>query len=330
MRTIAIALVCLAGMLAAESSGQAAEAAPDRPVRSVKDLKPDFAEDDAAVFSMPVALAAGKGALYVLDAQEAALKVFTRAGRYLKDIGRQGQGPGEFNLPSCLALSGEKIVVADSFNNRVQILDAGGAYLGGFQLEDPPHQVLALGGGRYAVSRRPRPRERTGRLVRCYDETGTLLGEAVDVLGSPDPIYDAFRNELVIMDGGDGTFYAARKNDERTISHYDGGCRLLGRVEAESVRPPRSVALPLKSGERDLTPVHWDCLYREGRFYTLVPEPDGERDIGPGRIVGVLDGAGRLVEEIALPAPVKKIHVEGDRIYAVDAENALRIFEVLR
>lgn len=330
MRTIAIWAVCLAGMLAAEAIGAPAEGVADRPVLGVKDLKTDYLEDDAAVFSMPVALAAGKDVLYVLDAQEGAVKVFSLAGRYLKDIGRQGQGPGEFHNPSYLTVFDEKIVISDSSNRRLQIMDAEGAYLGGFKLEERPHQVLALGGGLFVVSHSSMPRDRKGRLVRCYDEKGTLLGEAVDHLGSSDRVYDAFRNDLVIMDAGDGTFYAARKNDERVIYHYDGTGRLLGRVEAAPVRPPRSVALPLKSGERDLTPVHWDCLYRDGRFYTLVPEPEGENDVGPGRIIGVLDGAGRVVEEIALPVPVLKILVEGDLIYAVDTDHALRIFEVLR
>jgi hypothetical protein len=301
-----------------------------RNIRRVRDLKPDYQEDDAAVFSMPAAMAVLRGALYVVDAREGALKVFTPEGRYLKDIGRQGKGPGEFDFPSSLAVRDERIFVADTFNYRVQIFDAEGRPLGGFGLSEAPHQVLALGAGRIVVSHRSGLRAGREKLVRCYDEKGTLLGEAVDAERSSDPTYDLFRNELIIMDGGDGTFFAARKNGDRSIGHFDGAGALLGRIDAEPVRPAAKVVLPLKSGARDLTPVHWDCLYRGGRFFTLVPEFDEAGDIGPGRIVGVLDGSGRALEEIALPGPVKKILVEGERIYAFDAESALRIFEVLR
>ena len=329
MLKISVIPACLLVIMMMHIAGRA-EAGADPTVRHVRDLKPDFRQDDAAVFSMPVAMAVHGDVLYVVDAQEGTIKVFSLAGRYLREIGRQGKGPGEFDFPSSLALRDEKIYVADTFNYRVQVLDAEGRSLGGFKLSEAPHQVLALGTGRIVVSHRPGPLARREKLIRCYDENGTLLGEAMDTLRSSDSTYDLIRNELIIMDPGEATFIAARKNEDRFFYRYDIAGRLLDRIEAAPVRPPKTIALPLRSGAKDLTPVHWDCVYQGGRFYTLVPEFNEHRDIGPGRIVGVLDGLGRVIEEIVLPEPVKKIRVEGDRIYAFDAENALRIFEVLR
>ena len=37
----------------------------------------------------------GEGLLYVLDVQDACVKVFDRTGAYVRAIGRRGQGPGE-------------------------------------------------------------------------------------------------------------------------------------------------------------------------------------------------------------------------------------------
>lgn len=39
-------------------------------------------------------------------------------------FGRQGSGPGEFNHPAQLRFFGEKLFVADAYNNRIQVFDA--------------------------------------------------------------------------------------------------------------------------------------------------------------------------------------------------------------
>jgi hypothetical protein len=45
------------------------------------------------------------GAFYVLDQQNAHIKVFDAAGKYLRTIGRKGQGPGELESPMTLSFN---------------------------------------------------------------------------------------------------------------------------------------------------------------------------------------------------------------------------------
>jgi hypothetical protein len=45
------------------------------------------------------------GSLYVLDRRNDHVKVFDASGKYLRTIGRRGQGPGEFEGPLNLSLS---------------------------------------------------------------------------------------------------------------------------------------------------------------------------------------------------------------------------------
>ena len=70
-----------------------------------------------------------QGNIYVLDAQACDIKKFDRKGKFLKALGRKGQGPGEFEAPSRLAVSGEKLIVYDSGNARLSCLGTDGSFI---------------------------------------------------------------------------------------------------------------------------------------------------------------------------------------------------------
>jgi len=60
----------------------------------------------------------GDGNVYVLDSRAKDIKTFDASGTFLKLIGREGQGPGEFAYPFRLACSRERFVVWDMRNMR--------------------------------------------------------------------------------------------------------------------------------------------------------------------------------------------------------------------
>lgn len=74
----------------------------------------------------PVGLAfdAKAGQLYVADARAHAIKVFDPEGRLLRTLGKRGEGQGELNFPTYIALSRGELYVTDTMNARVQVLDA--------------------------------------------------------------------------------------------------------------------------------------------------------------------------------------------------------------
>ncbi len=56
--------------------------------------------------------------------------VFDRAGKYLREFGRSGDGPGEFDQPHALAFdSTGRLFVGDRGNNRIQVVDKDGGFL---------------------------------------------------------------------------------------------------------------------------------------------------------------------------------------------------------
>jgi DNA-binding beta-propeller fold protein YncE len=68
--------------------------------------------------------------LYIVDAGSCRVLVFDAQGRFLRAIGRKGQGPGEFAQPTgaCL-VSGGGLAVADYGGNRIVIFDASGEFV---------------------------------------------------------------------------------------------------------------------------------------------------------------------------------------------------------
>ena len=59
--------------------------------------------------------------VYVLDGQARHVRVFDSEGTYVKTLGRDGEGPGEFKVPIGLAISNSRVLVRDPANGRVQL-----------------------------------------------------------------------------------------------------------------------------------------------------------------------------------------------------------------
>jgi hypothetical protein len=70
------------------------------------------------------------GWIYVVDARNFRVQVFDPSGKYLRTIGRQGQGPGEFEMPTSVFFGGQAgyTHVLDRFR-RVNHFDDKGRYL---------------------------------------------------------------------------------------------------------------------------------------------------------------------------------------------------------
>lgn len=84
--------------------------------------------DGPGAFSRPKGIAIDSpGHIYVVDNLFDNVQVFDHDGRILLVIGSAGQEPGRFWSPAGIDIVGDTIYIADTFNNRIQIL----RYLGG-------------------------------------------------------------------------------------------------------------------------------------------------------------------------------------------------------
>ena len=75
----------------------------------------------------------GNGDIFVSEGHggdNARIVVFDKTGKYLREFGRKGTGPVEFDQPHALAFDSKgRLFVGDRSNNRIQILDRNGKFL---------------------------------------------------------------------------------------------------------------------------------------------------------------------------------------------------------
>lgn len=61
------------------------------------------------------------GHIYVADALANRIQIFDQTGTFLLEFGGTGDEPGNFRMPSGLTIWDDKIFVADSYNQRIQV-----------------------------------------------------------------------------------------------------------------------------------------------------------------------------------------------------------------
>ncbi len=77
------------------------------------------------LLGMVLGVGVAEDLIYVLDRQVHRIRVYDRNGIHVRDLGREGDGPGEFRSPAALAV-GQRIYVRDSQVGRITLFDTTG------------------------------------------------------------------------------------------------------------------------------------------------------------------------------------------------------------
>ncbi|MFQ5512504.1 MAG: 6-bladed beta-propeller [Candidatus Krumholzibacteriia bacterium] len=89
------------------------------------------------------------GNIYALDAQLNEVMIFSSGGDYLRSVGRQGQGPGEFQRPADLFLTaGGNVAVLQRMPGKIILLGPDGAPAGNYPLPEFDGMRMFSGGRR--------------------------------------------------------------------------------------------------------------------------------------------------------------------------------------
>jgi DNA-binding beta-propeller fold protein YncE len=140
------------------------------------------------------------GRYYVADGYgNSAVHIFDADLRHLKTFGQPGTDPGAFSTPHSLLFDTEgRLCVADRENNRVQLFDAEGAWLGQIDGVHKPMALALTADGLLLVT------DQTPRLS-AYDTNGVLVGRC--------RTFSTFGHGLAVQ--GDGTIVIAEMNPDR-------------------------------------------------------------------------------------------------------------------
>ena len=76
-----------------------------------------------------------QGRIYVLDSQDCLIRVFDAAGNLTRSFGRKGKGPGEFEYPMGMSVSGQTLSVFDMGNRRISRFGLDGGSVGEIDLK---------------------------------------------------------------------------------------------------------------------------------------------------------------------------------------------------
>lgn len=269
--------------------------------------------------------------IWVLDDQAMEIRIFDRDGRYIRTVGREGGGPGEFRAPQAIHRAPDGTMwVPDPQNNRLSIFDTSGTYLEGRNMP-----------GGFGTVRWPGGFDREGYYylpVRTFDsEGGVTLARFTSGHAAPDTLQvpadpkerDSFelrrgrmRAVLNVPFAGhfewrlapSGNLWGMLADDYRLYEFSPGGDTLRTVTRAFTPLPVTDAELEAK--RKELEPfiraggkIDWSKIPRTkpatvhffiddvGNLWVMPQSARGEA----GRVLDVFDPDGRFLGTVRLP-----------------------------
>jgi hypothetical protein len=313
---------------------QAVEAAMSSELEELWRLGGDTDDEDEFFGVIVQILADDDGNVYLLDRQLAEVKIFSEDGEFIRSIGREGEGPGEFNFPNAMFFTADgNIGVIQIQPGKIVILTPEGEPAGEHPLpKQPDGGVVALVGGQAngnnlvlaaAVSAFSEGSFAQTRYLASIDGEGNEISRYCSDVRKID-FADAKLDELVwdtfdrrwLVDN-DGRVYAATTYPDYRIHVWDADGTVNRVIEREYTHRKRTAeekqtitdlyaifARQIPNSTVNISDNHKDIesLYVRDDGAIWVLSSNGTRDADEGTI-GIFDvyyKDGRFVREVTL------------------------------
>ncbi len=346
------------GVVHVKNPAASIEGAVDLPLEELFSLGGESEDDDELFGLVQEILLDEDGNSYLLDQQLDEIRVFDPKGRFVKSLGRQGEGPGEFQNPQTFFfLPDGNIGVAQMMPARIAVLDRQGEGLddlpvpgseGGFTmvrkvLPAGDHLVMQLMVAGFGEGKM----RNTNRLVAVDSQ-----GNELSVFGESFREFEVGQGQMVISMGDeefarvwtaapDGTVYVVNDYTGYRIEVYGADGKLAKVIEREFEplpftkeedarrrkrweEQPRRGGLEVKPDFPEFKPDITDLVARpDGELWVRTSRSSaGDRDLGT---FDVFDREGRFVRVVRPMVEYDARHdgylILGDRFYRIKELN---------
>lgn len=297
------------------------------------------------------------GNVYLLDSQLNQAKIYTKDGEFVRAIGREGEGPGEFRMPSAMFFTkDDKVAVMQTMPGKIVQLSKDGkpsgehpipkAPDGGFQLIQGgdarggniviymARQQFDQAAGKWSRSSFLTSIDATGKQLAEYSKKENVITMAAAEMN--DASWDTFERRWEVAP--DGKVYACNSYDNYEVTVYDK----TGKVEKVITREYKHV--PRTADEKDFMNrmfSHWakmipnckvtinpmnkdiETIYVRDDGSLWVLSSQGSRNLAAGTLgtFDVFNPEGQFVKQVTLQGqgnPLEDLYVfEKDRLYVV-------------
>jgi hypothetical protein len=267
-----------------------------------------------------------QGSIIALDQRKPRVDVFAGDGRHIRSIGRQGQGPGEFQTPFFIALApaGEMLV---GEMGRLSFFDRAGVFLRGQDNSVGPLAFIKYLGNGDAVGTRMVMEEEKPRYEVVLCGPDLKQKHVLTFSPMPDPSakfrlfasvvrWDISRGSEIVCASGEGDYrlsvFDAEGRPVRTIiKAYDpvpvSDLDVERQMKRHGIQSRDEISVP-----RYLPPVSWVYADENGRFYVSTWQRDPQSGID---VFNIFDPEGRYLCDYPIPGEPLVFH--DGKLYAI-------------
>jgi len=299
----------------------------------------------------------GTGQVYLLDSQLNEAKIYTKDGEFVRSIGREGEGPGEFRMPSAMFFTkDDKVAVMQMMPGKIVQLAKTGEPSGEYPIPQAPDggfQMIqggdARGGnvvlymarqkfdqaaGKWSRSSFLASVDATGKQTATYASKENVISMASAEMN--DASWDTFERRWDV--GPDGKVYACNSYDNYEVTVYDKSGKVEKTITREYKHVPRSAeekdfmnrmfshwakmipncTVTINDMNKDIENIY---LRDDGSLWVL--SSTGARNLAKGTLgtFDVFNPEGQFVKQVTLQGqgnPLEDLYVfEKDRLYVV-------------
>jgi hypothetical protein len=276
------------------------------------------------------------GNIYALDLRDSCIKVFDQTAKYVRTIGRHGQGPGELGGPFSMTLlpAQAEIFVHDVSNSKISVFNTSGAYLRQMPVRRSIIQIkVDTSENIYAWAADYGPGAEHGLLKKMNPDMSRTIAEMVSQ--PVDASHNPFQpRDYWLLDERGGLIFGNAKTYE--IRYYDPEGKLIRRVlrDYEPLKVTKDDISefenrPMPSGVRGSAEYSaYHAFFRsffvddQGHLFVQTWErPAGNRL----DIYDIFDAAGRFIGRIALGRHADLINpkprfILGGKLYTIEPD----------